>query len=62
VPAAFLLGFWFLLQFWLGGFSLIVPEAGGDVGFFAHIGGFVFGLLTVRLFATRRRRRVVDPW
>jgi membrane associated rhomboid family serine protease len=52
-PAWFFLGFWFLLQLWSGGFSLFYPQAGGGVAFFAHIGGFVFGLLAVRLFATR---------
>jgi membrane associated rhomboid family serine protease len=53
-PAWFFLGFWFLLQLWSGGFSLIYPQAGGGVAFFAHIGGFVFGLLAVRLLATRQ--------
>jgi rhomboid family protein len=53
-PAWFFLGFWFLLQLWAGGFSLLYPQAGGGVAFFAHIGGFVFGLLAVRLFATQR--------
>jgi membrane associated rhomboid family serine protease len=56
-PAWLFLGFWFLLQLWLGSFSLIQPEAGGGVAFFAHIGGFVFGLATVYLFRTRRPLR-----
>jgi rhomboid family protein len=51
VPAFFFLGFWFLFQLWLGNLSLLQPEAGGGVAFFAHIGGFVFGAATVRLFA-----------
>jgi membrane associated rhomboid family serine protease len=53
VPAFLFLGFWFLFQLWEGGFSLVQPEAGGGVAFFAHIGGFAFGALTVRLFVTR---------
>jgi membrane associated rhomboid family serine protease len=53
-PAWLFLGFWFLLQLWSGGFSLLHPEAGGGVAFFAHIGGFVFGLVGVWLFARRR--------
>lgn len=53
-PARLFLGFWFLLQLWLGGFSLVQPEAGGGVAFFAHIGGFVFGIATVNLFVKRR--------
>jgi membrane associated rhomboid family serine protease len=52
-PAWFFLGFWFLLQLWAGGFSVIYPEEGGGVAFFAHIGGFVFGLATVKLFLKR---------
>jgi rhomboid family protein len=53
VPAFLFLGFWFLFQLWEGGFSVLHPEAGGGVAFFAHIGGFVFGLATVLLFAVR---------
>jgi membrane associated rhomboid family serine protease len=58
VPAAFFLGFWFLFQLWQGGFSLVEPQAGGGVAFFAHIGGFVFGLLAVFVF---RRRTPLQP-
>jgi membrane associated rhomboid family serine protease len=53
VPAFLFLGFWFVFQLWEGGFSILHPEAGGGVAFFAHIGGFVFGLATVRLFSVR---------
>jgi rhomboid family protein len=54
VPALLFLGFWFLFQLWSGGFSLLQPERGGGVAFFAHVGGFAFGLLTVRLFTQSR--------
>jgi membrane associated rhomboid family serine protease len=57
-PAWLYLGFWFLLQLWLGGASLVQPEAGGGVAFFAHIGGFVFGVLAVWLF---RKRQPLQP-
>ena len=53
LPAWLFLGFWFLFQLWQGGFAVIHPESGGGVAFFAHIGGFVFGALTVRLVAKR---------
>jgi membrane associated rhomboid family serine protease len=53
VPAFLFLGFWFIFQLWEGGFSLVEPQAGGGVAFFAHIGGFVFGAATVRLFMKR---------
>jgi membrane associated rhomboid family serine protease len=52
-PAWLFLGFWFLLQLWSGGFSLLNPEPGGGVAFFAHIGGFAFGVATARLFLKR---------
>ena len=55
IPALFFLGFWFLFQAWQGGFSVLSPQAGGGVAFFAHIGGFVFGIATVRLFAGGRK-------
>ena len=54
VPAVAFLGLWFLFQLWSGGFSVLHPEQGGGVAFFAHIGGFAFGMLTVRLFTSGR--------
>jgi len=58
LPAFLFLGIWFFFQLWEGGFSLVQPQAGGGTAFFAHIGGFTFGFLTVRAFA---RRRPVAP-
>lgn len=56
VPAVFLLGFWFLEQLYFGLGGLASPLGGGEgVAYFAHIGGFAFGLLTIRLFVARRR-------
>jgi membrane associated rhomboid family serine protease len=57
LPALFYLGFWFFLQLWLGSYSVLNPETGGGVAFFAHAGGFVFGVLTVHLVAQRRPLR-----
>ncbi len=57
VPAIFFLGFWILFQAWQGGFSLVHPEQGGGVAFFAHIGGFAFGALTIHLVKARRPLR-----
>jgi membrane associated rhomboid family serine protease len=54
IPAIFYLGLWFLFQALEGGVSLVEPQAGGGIAFFAHIGGFVFGLLTVRLVMRHR--------
>ena len=49
LPALLVLGVWFLLQL-LPTFSE-PAGAGGGVAYFAHIGGFVFGLLAIKLFA-----------
>jgi membrane associated rhomboid family serine protease len=53
-PARFFLVFWFLLQLWAGGFSLVSPDQGGGVAFFAHIGGFLFGVAGVYVFKKRQ--------
>ena len=50
LPALLVLGLWFLLQL-LDASSQ--PLTGGGVAYFAHIGGFIFGLLTVKLLANR---------
>jgi membrane associated rhomboid family serine protease len=65
ISAFFFLGLWFVFQLWQGGFSLTHPSGGGGVAFAAHVGGFVYGMLAVRLFQRRpplpargaRRRR-----
>ncbi len=55
LPALLVLGVWILLQLAAGASELGSPVAGGEggVAYFAHIGGFVFGLLLIRLFANR---------
>ncbi len=54
LPALVVLGLWFLLQLFYGAADLAQPVgAGGGVAYFAHIGGFVFGLLLIKVFANR---------
>jgi len=54
LPALLVLGFWFLIQVLSGTADLARPiSEGGGVAYFAHIGGFVFGLLFIKLFANR---------
>jgi membrane associated rhomboid family serine protease len=55
LPAIVVLGFWFATQIAFGAAGLTSPGATGGVAYFAHIGGFLFGLATVKLLATRRR-------
>ena len=56
LPAMLILGFWFLQQVAFGYFDLANPAGGGGgVAYFAHIGGFLFGLLAIKLFASRTK-------
>ena len=58
LPALFFLVIWFAQQALFGYFDLIQPAGdGGGVAYFAHIGGFVLGLLLIKLFASERRRQ-----
>jgi membrane associated rhomboid family serine protease len=58
LPAFLFLGFWFVFQLLQGGFAIVHPQEGGGVAFFAHIGGFVFGMVAVLLL---RRRSPLRP-
>jgi len=54
LPALLVLGGWFLLQALNGASDLATPAGGGGgVAYFAHIGGFLFGLAAIKLFANR---------
>jgi len=68
IPAGFVLGFWFVIQLLSG--SMSFGRQGGGVAFWAHIGGFVAGMLLVGLFKKRqvhffnppRRRSRAADW
>jgi membrane associated rhomboid family serine protease len=53
IPAALLIGFWFLTQLVSAG--SVAQVQGGGVAYLAHIGGFIFGAVTARLFEDPRR-------
>ncbi len=56
IPALLLLAVWFALQFFPAVGQLATPDVagGGGVAYLAHVGGFLFGLAAIRLFAHRR--------
>ena len=60
IPAAIVLGFWFVLQLVDGFASLGVTQAGG-VAFFAHIGGFIAGAAVAWLVVAARGVRPAGP-
>lgn len=53
LPALIVIGFWAIIQFINGVITKGVLGQGG-VAWFAHIGGFLFGLITVRIWLPRR--------
>jgi membrane associated rhomboid family serine protease len=62
IPAIFYLGLWFVTQLLNGAMALGAGALeGGGIAFFAHIGGFVAGMVLVWLFASRQPRRPYYP-
>ena len=61
LPAMLVLGIWFVAA---GAVRLLRPRpargGGGGVAYFAHIGGFVFGLVAIKLFAARSAQRQLE--
>jgi membrane associated rhomboid family serine protease len=53
LPALIVLGLWFLMQLFYGTAQVAQPVGGGGVAYFAHIGGFIFGLALIKIFANR---------
>jgi membrane associated rhomboid family serine protease len=62
LPAVFYLGFWFFTQLFSGTLSLIGPEQGGGIAFWAHVGGFASGMLLCHAFVRRRRALQSDEY
>ena len=59
IPAYFLLGFWFVLQLFSGVGSLVASSDVGGVAFWAHVGGFLVGVIVVIIY---KRARHEDIW
>jgi membrane associated rhomboid family serine protease len=53
IPAVYLTGFWFLLQ--VLNFGIVADVRTGGVAYIAHIAGFLFGVITARIFEGPRR-------
>ena len=63
LPAYFFLGFWFILQFVQGSIYSMNSQqmAGGGVAWWAHVGGFVAGILFLYVFRCKDWQRQVTP-
>jgi len=55
IPAAVLIGIWFLLQLFSQVGSVAESQSAGGVAYMAHVAGFIFGAVTARFFEDRRR-------
>jgi rhomboid family protein len=61
IPALFLLGYWFLIQFVAGYQMLAIQSAtGGGVAWWAHVGGFLMGIFLALILRPRRRGPVIE--
>ena len=58
IPAVLLIGVWFLLQFF--NLGAVAEPSNGGVAYAAHVGGFIFGCVTARLFELRSRASSVN--
>ena len=60
LPALLVLGFWFVLQFFSGVASLGARSESAGIAFWAHIGGFVAGIILGKLLSPRRPRQAIQ--
>jgi len=61
LPAVIFLVFWFFIQLFSGTAILASPQQVGGIAFWAHIGGFIAGMLLCRFFVRRPVRRRLQP-
>ena len=64
LPAWIFLGFWFVLQFLSGTATSIADtsQTSGGIAFWAHVGGFVAGIVLIKLLPERKRRYRYAAW
>lgn len=54
LPAIFVLGLWIIFQLFYGLSELSISGGGAGVAWFAHIGGFIGGIILIKLFSPRK--------
>jgi membrane associated rhomboid family serine protease len=64
LPAWIMLGYWFVLQFLSGAASSIAysSQTSGGIAFWAHVGGFVAGVILIKILPERPRRYRYGTW
>ena len=63
LPAILVLLYWFLIQF-VAGFQMLAIESAthGGVAWWAHVGGFLLGIILALAFPKRRQPRIISAW
>jgi membrane associated rhomboid family serine protease len=64
IPAWLILGYWFVVQFLSGTATSIAysSQTGGGIAFWAHVGGFIAGIVLIKFFPRRPRRYHFVSW
>ncbi|MBV8206104.1 MAG: rhomboid family intramembrane serine protease [Acidobacteria bacterium] len=63
LPAWVMLGYWFVIEFLSGAATAIAPtQSVGGIAFWAHVGGFVLGIILIKIFPARPRRYRYYSW
>jgi len=64
VPAWVMLGYWFVVQFLSGAATSLsyAGNAGGGIAFWAHVGGFIAGVVMIKIFGERPHRGRYSSW
>jgi membrane associated rhomboid family serine protease len=64
LPAWIVLGYWFVLQFLSGAATAVAAtsQTTGGVAFWAHVGGFVAGIVMIKVFPARANRFRYGAW
>jgi len=64
LPAWIVLGYWFLIQFFSGAATSVAysSQTSGGIAFWAHVGGFVAGIVLIKVFPERPRRYRYGTW
>ncbi len=64
LPAWVFLGYWFILQFFAGAATSLTVSSrmSGGIAFWAHVGGFITGIVLIKIFPQRRGRYRYGTW
>jgi len=64
IPAWLMLGYWFVMNFFSGAATAIAEthQTSGGVAFWAHVGGFIAGVVLIKVFGERPQRYRYGTW